>query len=302
MDKYIATIKEVEGIKIPLFFEDAKFLSSMHYQPKSDDIVIASFPKSGTNWLHYTIYLIWSKGEPCKSFEEFQKTGIFMDKLGSEEVAKLSTPKLIKTHIPFEKLNYSKEAKYIYMARNPKDCAVSYYHHVCHRSGVSFDFKDFFDCYYKGELTYGDQILHLKEWNDNRNHPNVLFMTYEEMKEDQKTAILKIAKFLFGDLEKELQENQEIMDKIIKYSSVEECRKIIQIEKLIQHQDKEGFIKKDEGTSNKKVPDFKFVRKGIVGDWKNNLSKEQSDLLDEKAEKYLAGTDIYAYWKKLGIF
>ncbi|UYV68922.1 egtD [Cordylochernes scorpioides] len=37
----------------------------------------------------------------------------------------LSTPKLIKTHIPFEKLNYSKEAKYIYMAINPKDCAVS---------------------------------------------------------------------------------------------------------------------------------------------------------------------------------
>ena len=35
-----------------------------------------------------------------------------------------------------------------------------------------------------------------------------------------------------------------------------------------------------------------FVRKGIVGDWKNHLSEEQSAMIDALVEKHIAGTGL----------
>ena len=53
----------------------------------------------------------------------------------------------------------------VYVARNPRDCCVSYYHHqTLFDEGYRFtgDFEDFARLFRKGMLNYGDYWSHLK--------------------------------------------------------------------------------------------------------------------------------------------
>ena len=57
-----------------------------------------------------------------------------LEEVGSDFVRNEATVangyRLIKTHFPYELTPRSSKAKYIYVARNPKDCVVSFYHHT----------------------------------------------------------------------------------------------------------------------------------------------------------------------------
>jgi hypothetical protein len=59
--------------------------------------------------------------------------------------------------------------KVIYVARNPKDCCVSYFHH--HKNmkdayGFEGSFEEFVDIFIKGTIGYGGYFHHLKVRND----------------------------------------------------------------------------------------------------------------------------------------
>lgn len=71
--------------------------------------------------------------------------------------------------------------------RNPKDNAVSYYHH--HRMSTflgnySGRWSTFLELFLRGQLVYGDWLAHVKGyWQLAQQHPQrVLFITYEELK------------------------------------------------------------------------------------------------------------------------
>jgi hypothetical protein len=44
--------------------------------------------------------------------------------------------RLIKTHFPYKLTPQNPNAKYIYVARNPKDCVVSFYHHTGENTAI----------------------------------------------------------------------------------------------------------------------------------------------------------------------
>lgn len=47
----------------------------------------------------------------------------------------------------------------------------------------------------QGKVDFGDYFDHLLSWYAHRNNPNVLFVTYEELKKDTAGWILKLADF-----------------------------------------------------------------------------------------------------------
>ncbi|KAF8768066.1 Sulfotransferase 1C2 like protein [Argiope bruennichi] len=120
------------------------------------------------------------------------------EKFGAKAAETMPRPGALKTHLPFHLTPWSDEAKYIYITRNPKDCCVSYYHHMKNLPGHGFKgtFDEFFECFISGNIGYGDYFDNLLGWYEHRNDPNVLFMTYEEMKENPEAAILKMASFI----------------------------------------------------------------------------------------------------------
>ncbi|KAL1468730.1 hypothetical protein MTO96_025219 [Rhipicephalus appendiculatus] len=59
-----------------------------------------------------------------------EELSTYLDFVGAEGVHSTPRPACLKTHLPFGKLPYSPEAKYIYITRNPYDCCVSFYYHT----------------------------------------------------------------------------------------------------------------------------------------------------------------------------
>ena len=100
-----------------------------------------SIKSSGTTWLQEIVWQIYHNGEISKEriekrYAHFEKTQL-LPRPGDEPEVALSSrpsPRLIKSHLPYHVVPISESeanrSKYIYVARNPKDVAVSYYKFV----------------------------------------------------------------------------------------------------------------------------------------------------------------------------
>lgn len=108
--------------------------------------------------------------------------------------------------------------------RNAFDCCVSYYHHVLELEAKSagksiYRFETYFEDFIKGVIPFGDYFDTVQSWYERRNDPNVLFLTYEGLKVDPKGHVLKIAEFLGTQYKDKLENDSQMLEKIVKHSS-----------------------------------------------------------------------------------
>jgi Sulfotransferase domain len=104
------------------------------YQPNKHDVVVCTFPKSGTNWMLQIAYQISHRGQgEFDSVHQYMPwPDVFFDieaKLEDETIAQRSPfgLRVIKTHLSGEYVPYTPDAKYICILRDPKDVLVSSY-------------------------------------------------------------------------------------------------------------------------------------------------------------------------------
>lgn len=85
----------------------------------------------------------------------------------------------------------------IYITRNPRDVCVSFYNHWKIFEGFTGSFETFADAFVNDVVGYNCPFFQnvLEFWKV-RHEPNVLFVTYEEMKADLRSVISKLADFL----------------------------------------------------------------------------------------------------------
>ncbi|XP_042910402.1 sulfotransferase ssu-1 isoform X2 [Parasteatoda tepidariorum] len=307
--------KLVDGFPIPQHFSEENFRSSVNYKPRPDDIFIVTYPKCGTTWLQHIFMLILRHGQPLDSPEDMHDSSPFLDKKGAKSAETMKRPGAIKTHLPFHLAPWSPDNKYIYVARNPKDCCVSYYHHTSRiPSNFSGTFDEYFEKFLAGLVEFGDYFDHLLGWYTHRNDPNVLFITYEDLKEDFESNTLKIAAFIDDKkYAQPIREHPEIMANIKTYSSFDFIKEAhLQKEKEYkqEHESLETKSKFSDETSKsdedncrghenkKRTMHAGHFRKGVVGDWKNYFSEEQTRRLKDKFTERTKGTDIESMWTK----
>ncbi|XP_055935691.1 sulfotransferase 1 family member D1-like [Argiope bruennichi] len=308
-------IYEIEGLKMPLMFSPDAFRSGIQYKPRPNDVFIVTYPKCGTTWAQHILLHLFSRGEAVDENKFFSATP-FLEVTGAKAAETMPRPGALKTHLPFHLTPWSDEAKYIYITRNPKDCCVSYYHHMKNLPGHGFKgtFDEFFECFISGNIGYGDYFDNLLGWYEHRNDPNVLFMTYEEMKENPEAAILKMASFIDEEeYAKLLREDPEKLQRVLKYSSFKHMKEVVnESMNNLFNMSKEELFKSDLPDEMKKSFDSmreeaklkgdkpeasNFVRKGIVGDWRNHFSEEQSKRMDQKFAERTKGTELKNLWK-----
>jgi hypothetical protein len=146
---------------------------------------------------------------------------------------------------------YHKSGKYLTVFRNPKDACVSNHYYVralpyYHFSG---DFHDFFNSWIKGGIPYGDYFERVLSFWSHRFDDSFTFLTYEEMKNNLRDAVLKIGQFLEDEFGVKLKvKNEFLLNKVIENSTVDSTKSFL-------------------GQSFKHK-----IRKGIVGDWKNHFN------------------------------
>ncbi len=153
----------------------------------------------------------------------------------------------------------------IYFIRNPLDVAVSFAHHL--NTGIDKTIAIMNDSGYafcKQTDRLHDQLRqrllswsgHVRSWLDDSGLP-VLVMRYEDMKSDPYESFSKTVAFIG------LKVTPKEIEAALEQASFQR----------MQLQEKEkGFHEKSTGSAS-------FFRKGVVGDWKNILSKSQVELI-----------------------
>lgn len=117
-----------------------------------------------------------------------------------EKASQLPSPRFIKTHLPAELLPiqlWTVKPKIVYVARNPKDVAVSMYHHFRNVYGYTATFDQHMDLFMSDQVMWAPFHNHVLNFWHIRNEENILFLTYEEMKMNLMPVLQKMLMF-FG--------------------------------------------------------------------------------------------------------
>lgn len=274
----------VRGMRLPLGFPEAGFESGQGYAASAGDIFVASYPKCGTTWLQYIVWLLVRR-RPLAADESLTNVFPHLEEVGAEVVEALAGPRLIKTHLRFGLTPWSDAARYLVIARNPFDCAVSFYHHT-RGFPLHYDFADgrfgaFFDCFLSGEVDFGDYFDHLESWYAERSRSNIALLTYEELRRAPLAAVRRIALFL-GDAAAEAAGDPAALAGVVREAGIESMRR-------------------DQRRWSSARPAWatEFVRKGAVGDWQTLFTPDQAAALLAKFEARLGGTPLESLWPEV---
>ena len=85
----------------------------------------------------------------------------------------------------------------IYVTRNPRDCFVSFFNHIRAIKGYAGSLELCADAFLRDECVYYTPFMqNVKSFWDRRNEPNIIFITYENMKRDLPKVIREVSSFL----------------------------------------------------------------------------------------------------------
>ncbi|XP_075035080.1 sulfotransferase 1C1-like [Mixophyes fleayi] len=281
MEYFTTPVTEIEGVPMYQIISDV-WDKIYNFQARDGDIVVVSYPKSGTTWMHEILDLILQDGSVEKSMRApcFVRVPFLEMAYTSLEVANsMPSPRLLKTHLPVQLMPpsfWEKNVKIVYVARNPKDCLVSYYffHKMDKTMPDPGTWENFFSAFLSGNVVWGSWFDHVIGWWKSKDKQQILYVFYEDMIEDPQREIQRVMRFLGKELP------EEVLQKIQHHTSFSSMKAnpMVNFDILLP-------LIHDTSISA-------FMRKGIVGDWKNHFLVSQNILFDEEYKKKMEGSGL----------
>lgn len=251
-----------------------------NFVPRKTDILITTAPKAGTTWMQQILHQLRTGGDdsfksiddvvPWLEFPRADKT--WQAVLGEYE--SIANPRIFKTHCTYEQTPGGvSTSKIILSSRDPRDCCVSFYHHITGfteeaRNGFNIPIPSNFDEHVDNWLEYAAWFRSVKSWWPYHNHPNVLWIRYEDMKASLDNCLNRILSFLEWDISEEQRTN------ILEYCSMSWMK---------THEEK--FSVMSDGKIIFKAGSF--IRKGQVGDYLSLMTNVHEKRILDKAKEML---------------
>ncbi|KAJ0060600.1 hypothetical protein NL108_016585, partial [Boleophthalmus pectinirostris] len=148
---------------------------------------------------------------------------IFLMCSGLDLLKKMDPPRMIKTHLPFQLVPlgfWENKCKVIYVARNAKDNLVSYYHfdRMNQTQPEPGPWDSYIHKFMRGDVAWGSWYEHVKGYWAEREKKNILYLFYEDMKENPRQEVERIMRYL------DLSICDEVISQIVDLTSFESMK------------------------------------------------------------------------------
>lgn len=267
---------------------------------RDDDIVIATYAKSGTTWMQQIVSQLLFDGRedlPVAHMSPWLDLRVPPKAVKLPEVEAQTHRRFIKTHLPVDALVFSPRAKYIYIGRDGRDVIWSMHNHHLNANQGWYDALnntpgrvgppiepppedpvEYFTTWLREDgFPLWPFWENISSWWAIRDLPNVLFVHFADLKRDMPGEIKRIAAFL------DIVPNSETWDDILEHCSFDYMKRNATASVPL------GGAFWDGGAKT-------FIHKGVNGRWVEHLdpalSKEYEDRavseLGEDAARWLA--------------
>ena len=248
----------------------------------SKTLFITSYPKSGTTWMQAIVFHILSNGrlplDHISMFSPFYENDRTWNELNDciadqyTENHTLLCWRVFNTHLLRSMLPRGESFRYIYVYRNGRDVAISFFHHLSNQvgdGGVDVNVKQFLSDWCDGTLPFGSWISHLRSWLEDSQFygaktDKILFMRYEDMINDLSSCIIKISAFL------DTQVSDARLVKLTEMLNFESMKASKELYQPISVEWKKGFD---------------FLRNGKIGDSFPHFSDEEEALVTKMIQR-----------------
>lgn len=246
------------------------------FQFRNDDVIIATYAKSGTTWTQQIVAQLLFNGDPELAVAEMSP---WLDLRVPPKAIKLpqvegqTHRRILKTHLPVDALVYSPKAKYLYIGRDGRDVLWSMYNHHVNGNAAFYaalndtlgrigppllpppaDIRDYWhDWIDKDGYPFWPFWENIRSWWQIRSLPNLLLVHFNDLKHDMPGEMRRIADFL------EIPVDEARWPDILEYCSFDWMK---------QHASKSvplGGAFWDGGAQT-------FINKGTNGRWKETLT------------------------------
>ena len=239
-----------------------------------DDLIIAGYPKSGTNWLNITLDSLYPDWGTTRTTANGQIPELTVPDrpaigfAGFESCLASPPPRLMKTHVPFEHtpraFREDRVGRAIYITRNPKDVCDSYMNQLSGWLPADWSWEKHLEAFLDGQVFFGSWLRNVTSWHKKGIEDGVLHISFEEMQRNKRATIERIVEFVGPT---ELQT----------------------IDQVIAETDFDTMQKSELG---KKYQPQMLRRSGKSGGWKSRFTVEQSERMDAIFGPTLAAAGI----------
>jgi len=258
---------------------------------RDDDIIVATYAKSGTTWMQQIIGQLLYGPDPELAVAEMSP---WLDLRVPPKEVKLplveaqTYRRFLKTHLPLDALVFSPLARYIYIGRDGRDVVWSMYNHHVNANGQWYaalndtpgrvgppiepppdDIRQYFREWLKGDgHPFWPFWENVRGWWAIRHLPNVLFVHFANLKLDMPGEMHRIAAFLGTDV------NEAEWERIVEYCSFD-------------------WMKRNAAKSVPLAGAFwdggaeVFINKGTNGRWADTLTPQEVAAYEARAQQEL---------------
>ncbi|XP_051721015.1 amine sulfotransferase-like isoform X2 [Ctenopharyngodon idella] len=256
-----------------------------NFEIRDSDVFVITYPKSGTIWMQQILSLIEVKGDVTATSNQLNSERMPWIEVSDSEKQFVSapSPRFRVSHLSYKFMPLElkqKKGKVIYVARNPKDVLVSYYHFHKYANMLETpkDFDDFFEKFMKGNVYGNCWFEHVKNWYSHKDEMNFLYITYEEMIKDLRSVVERITSFLGRDL------TPQQLNEVVEHSTFKNMKNNPQANyQLVSI----TMLNHEQGA---------FMRKGIIGDWRNYFTVAQNERFDEAYQQKMKDVPLSFIW------
>ena len=269
----------LDGVVMPPYVTPERYQFSRTVETRGGDVCYTSYPKSGSTWLANILYLILHAGQTPDNAtlrsQLYWLESAWPYPREREETNQAASPRIFKSHMPYAMAlggqPVNNPCKYIYIARNPKDVAVSYYHFESGKAwagNYAGAWEHWLDAFLNGKVQRGDWFEHVLSWWQHKDADNLLFLTYEELLLDFDASLQRLLDFLG------YQYTEEVIEVIKQKSSFD-------------------YMKRAQFSNHQEITQLEgFFRKGQIGSWKERFSVAQSEAFDRHYQQRMAGSGL----------